>query len=138
MRPDDVFCKPAYASRKPVTALLLKVKVKKKSSEVLSYEVVGNISEEYRFTGLCDFQYLPTSRDECLYDKIVPRGLDTEWLKGESPYFLPPAAFSRVDTVQVCFRKSQSWNSNICITYFVLYCRISISLKYLQKKLAQM
>lgn len=101
MRPHDVFCKPAFATKWPVTALVLKIKFKKKKKEVTSCEVIGHVLEEYRFTSLCDFQYIPTSKTESLYDKVVPRELDLEWFKGDCPFFLHPAAFSRMDTVQV-------------------------------------
>lgn len=105
-RPDDCFCKPTYASRKQVVALVLKVKLKKSKKQkpqVISCQPIGCVTEEYKFCNLCDFQYLPTTKDECIYNMIVPKGLDVNWLSSESPYFLPPAAFSRVDTVQVSF-----------------------------------
>ncbi|KAL0273922.1 UNVERIFIED_CONTAM: hypothetical protein PYX00_006480 [Menopon gallinae] len=100
MRPDDVFCKPAFATKWPVTALVLKIKFKKKKKEIVSCDVIGHVTEEYRFTSLCDFQYIPTSKTESLYNKVVPRDLDLGWFKGECPFFLQPAAFSRMDTVQ--------------------------------------
>lgn len=61
------------------------------------------------FLDLCDFQFLPMSKKsdgsgemESIYEKLVPRGLPSmSWLQENSPLFLPPAAFSRMDTVQV-------------------------------------
>lgn len=60
------------------------------------------------FSDLCDFQYLPMApcKDDpktlkCIYDQIYPHNIPHySWLKNEVPYFLPPAAFSRMDTVQ--------------------------------------
>lgn len=38
---------------------------------------------------------------ECIYDMIYPANFPSySWLKKDVPYFLPPAAFSRMDTVQ--------------------------------------
>ncbi|XP_012153767.2 general transcription factor IIIC subunit l(2)37Cd isoform X2 [Megachile rotundata] len=70
--------------------------------------VLGKVNTEFRFTNLCDFQYLPMApcKDDpktlkCIYDQIYPHNiLHYSWLKNDVPYFLPPAAFSRMDTVQ--------------------------------------
>jgi general transcription factor 3C polypeptide 5 (transcription factor C subunit 1) len=59
---------------------------------------------------LCDFQYIPMNPEfgshgpaVCNYSSLVPIGLPTfSWLTGDAPYFLPPATFSRMDTMQVC------------------------------------
>jgi len=38
---------------------------------------------------------------ECIYSMIYPTGIPSySWLKNDVPYFLPPATFSRMDTVQ--------------------------------------
>lgn len=58
---------------------------------------------------LCDFQYItmnPEFGDHgpsvYKYNNLVPIGLPTSsWLAGDAPYFLPPATFSRMDTMQV-------------------------------------
>lgn len=58
---------------------------------------------------LCDFQYVTMNPQfgshgpaVCEYSNLVPTGLPkASWLTGEAPYFLPPAAFSRMDTMQV-------------------------------------
>ncbi|XP_063241517.1 general transcription factor 3C polypeptide 5 isoform X2 [Bacillus rossius redtenbacheri] len=117
-RPDDAYCKPTCGLLHHVSAVLLKVKVRKKqsqdpsSSEVPQYDctaiVVGQVSNVYRFTNLCDFQYLPMRRDEtsdgrnvCIYKELVPHGLPTsDWLYADAPQFLTPAAFSRMDNMQ--------------------------------------
>lgn len=59
-------------------------------------------------TGLCDFQYLPLVNSEdgqqqaCVYDQLVPQGMEgADWLNHAAPLFLPPAAFTRMDTPQV-------------------------------------
>lgn len=58
--------------------------------------------------GLCDFQFLPLvmSEDEmqqmCVYDQLVPQGMErADWLNQPAPLYLPPAAFTRMDTPQV-------------------------------------
>ena len=60
------------------------------------------------FSGLCDFQFLPLSVSEdglqqvCVYDQLVPQGMETaDWLNQPAPLYLPPAAFTRMDTPQV-------------------------------------
>uniref|UniRef100_A0A1B6FP34 General transcription factor 3C polypeptide 5 n=1 Tax=Cuerna arida TaxID=1464854 RepID=A0A1B6FP34_9HEMI len=108
-RPDDVYCRPACADRQKVTGLLLSVKVrrKKSSGEVVNVTptVVGKVNMAFKFTSLCDFQFLAmdkiNGKMECIYDQLVPRGLLTpQWFQDPAPYFLPPATFSRMDTVQ--------------------------------------
>ncbi|XP_058806576.1 general transcription factor 3C polypeptide 5 [Phymastichus coffea] len=79
-------------------------------------KVLGRVDTEFRFSNLCDFQYLPITKnkndptkDECIYDSIYPQGLPPySWLKEEVPYFLPPAAFSRMDNVQQYVPKSET------------------------------
>ena len=54
------------------------------------------------FLALCDFQYLPLKNDKLIYEQSVPKGLlDVSWLQGEAEIFLPPAAYSRIDSMQV-------------------------------------
>ena len=61
---------------------------------------------------LCDFQYIPMNPEfgshgpaVCNYSSLVPIGLPRfSWLTGDAPYFLPPATFSRMDTMQVHVR----------------------------------
>ncbi|XP_033606332.1 general transcription factor 3C polypeptide 5 isoform X1 [Cryptotermes secundus] len=73
-----------------------------------SIAVVGRIETAYRFRNLCDFQYVTMNPQfgshgpaVCEYSNLVPIGLPkASWLTGEAPYFLPPAAFSRMDTMQ--------------------------------------
>lgn len=75
--------------------------------ELPKLKVLGRVDTEFKFTNLCDFQYLPivknpvTNEEECIYDKIYPRDIPRyKWLDVEVPYFLPPAAFSRMVSVQ--------------------------------------
>lgn len=113
-RPDDIYCKPACGDRVKTNALLLKVKVLRKPNEndsdkrqVKSIEVVGRIQTLFKFKSKCDFQYLPMNMDEngkmrSIVHTLLPARLDEDnlkkWLEEPAEYFLPPAAFSRVDT----------------------------------------
>ena len=61
----------------------------------------------FSFVDLCDFQFLPimknkrTNEDECIYNKIYPVNIPPyRWLEEDVPYFLPPAAFSRMVSIQ--------------------------------------
>lgn len=110
-RPDDVFCKPACGDKHQTSAVLLKVKVRrKKTDETVSTKarVVGKVNSVFRFSNLCDFQYLPMHappndpmKMECIYKTLVPEGMTPlSWIQKPAMYFLPPAAFSRMDTVQ--------------------------------------
>lgn len=39
---------------------------------------------------------------ECIYKSLVPEGMaPLSWIHKPAMYFIPPAAFSRMDTVQV-------------------------------------
>ncbi|XP_076066865.1 general transcription factor IIIC subunit l(2)37Cd [Oratosquilla oratoria] len=121
-RPNDVYCKPTCGERHNSTALLIKVvrrrKKKKltspnpkaeeeepKPEESLHTTLMGVVHTTYRFNNMCDFQYVPVSvtedRAECFYDSLVPHGIvSSAWLNLPAPLFLPPAAFSRMDTPQ--------------------------------------
>ncbi|XP_069699295.1 general transcription factor 3C polypeptide 5 isoform X2 [Periplaneta americana] len=85
-----------------------------------SIVVMGRIETAYRFKNLCDFQYLtmnPEFGDHgqmvCKYDSLVPIGLPTaSWLAGSAPYFLPPATFSRMDTMQQYLYRKETGDSN--------------------------
>ncbi|EZA46895.1 hypothetical protein DMN91_005378 [Ooceraea biroi] len=76
--------------------------------ELPRLKVLGRVETEFKFTNLCDFQYVPMTQSrsdprklECIYSMIYPTGIPPyAWLKNDVPYFLPPAAFSRMDTVQ--------------------------------------
>ncbi|KAF7417727.1 hypothetical protein HZH68_000380 [Vespula germanica] len=84
--------------------------------ELPKLKILGRIDTEFQFTNLCDFQYLTMTKNEknpkvleCIYDKIYPTGIPSySWLKNEVPYFLPPAAFSRVDSVQQYVPKTET------------------------------
>ena len=118
-RPEDVFCKPTCGERQTDTSFLVKVKRKKlkagrvatkdKPAEKCDVNVVGVVSDCYKFNNLCDFQYLPmvynpddnTHTD--IYSKVYPGNdklVSTSWLDQEAPLFIPPAAFSRMDLPQ--------------------------------------
>ncbi|GAB1862390.1 General transcription factor 3C polypeptide 5 [Camponotus japonicus] len=76
--------------------------------ELPCLKILGRVETEFKFTNLCDFQYVPMTQSksdpkklECIYNLIYPIGIPPyAWLKNDVPYFLPPAAFSRMDTVQ--------------------------------------
>ncbi|XP_014223258.1 general transcription factor 3C polypeptide 5 [Trichogramma pretiosum] len=82
--------------------------------ELPKLKVLGKVDTEFRFTSLCDFQYLPITKnkenptvDECIYEKIYPVGLPPySWMTDDVPLFLPPAAFSRMDSIQQYSLKS--------------------------------
>ncbi|XP_033225218.1 general transcription factor 3C polypeptide 5 [Belonocnema kinseyi] len=78
-----------------------------KDYDLPKLKVLGRVDIEFRFTNLCDFQYLPimknpqTKKEECIYDNIYPVGIPPyRWLGEDVPYFLPPAAFSRMASIQ--------------------------------------
>ncbi|GLV42415.1 lethal (2) 37Cd [Carabus blaptoides fortunei] len=125
-RPDDLYCKPTCGDRNFTTALLIKVKVKRKSRDpstpcsskdadkpqTVTYttSVIGVVDTIYKFNNLCDFQYLPAhtkkgdpcgSKLENIYDRLRPSFLPTaSWLSEDNvPLFLTPPVFSRFDTV---------------------------------------
>jgi len=70
----------------------------------------------FSFLDLCDFQYVPMTQNrlnpkklECIYSLIYPTGIPLySWLKNDVPYFLPPAVFSRMDTVQQYIPKTET------------------------------
>ncbi|XP_011698841.1 PREDICTED: general transcription factor 3C polypeptide 5 isoform X2 [Wasmannia auropunctata] len=83
--------------------------------EVPHLKILGRIETEFKFTNLCDFQYVPMTQSrsdprklECIYDLIYPTGIPLySWLKNDVPYFLPPAVFSRMDTIQQYIPKTE-------------------------------
>ncbi|KOC65841.1 General transcription factor 3C polypeptide 5 [Habropoda laboriosa] len=86
-----------------------------KDYELPKLKVLGRVDTEFKFISLCDFQYLPMTQKkddpkklECIYDKIYPSHIPHyAWLRNDVPYFLPPAAFSRMDTVQQYVPKTE-------------------------------
>lgn len=78
----------------------------------LIYLLINNVSD------LCDFQYVPMTQNrsdnlECIYSSIYPTGIPSfSWLKNDVPYFLPPAAFSRMDTIQQYVPKCEADSSS--------------------------
>ncbi|XP_012220563.2 general transcription factor 3C polypeptide 5 [Linepithema humile] len=83
--------------------------------ELPSLKILGRVDTEFKFTNLCDFQYAPMTQSklnpkklECIYSSIYPTGIPSySWLKNDVPYFLPPAAFSRMDTIQQYIPKTE-------------------------------
>jgi len=123
-RPDDVFCKPTCGEKHVDTSILIRVKKKKlkpgrenitrannKPQEKFEVNVEGLVTDCYKFSNLCDFQYLPMvyrPRDNShidIYDQVYPGNeklVPSSWLTppSPSPLFVPPAAFSRMDLPQ--------------------------------------
>ncbi|XP_013411521.1 general transcription factor 3C polypeptide 5 [Lingula anatina] len=123
-RPDEFYCKPAYADRCDTTNLLLKVQKwrrKKKNGRTgkgmqgdkltgdrdVKYhsEVLGRVSTTYKFQSQADIQFLPMQKtDDGSYKSLIPDIMITkpvpssELLQKEGiPMFLPPQVFSRLD-----------------------------------------
>lgn len=72
--------------------------------------------------GICDFQFLPMmkvpdGRLEDISESLLPKRVDgdhlRQWLGSPASYFLPPAAFSRID--------SQSLNVVSFYKYYFYY-----------------
>ncbi len=67
-RPDDIFCKPTCGERTTEAAFLLSVKRMKRKRPDGSYEyklktnILGYVDCTFKFSNLCDFQYLPVER----------------------------------------------------------------------------
>ncbi len=133
-RPDDVFCKPTCGERVKQTAFLLKVKRMRRKRDSkkdgrqfkMKTEILGAVETTFKFSNLCDFQYLPVERsaeDGDAYKAVyrsahfANRLVDTSWLElnrsqeegggggqeqstSKTVSFLPPAAFSRMDQPQ--------------------------------------
>ena len=103
-RPDDVYCKPACGDKHQTSAVLLKVKVRRKkegdsdNAVVTETSVVGKVSSVFRFSNLCDFQYLPMhappndpSKMECIYKTLVPEGMaPLSWIHKPAMYYMQP------------------------------------------------
>jgi len=116
-RPDDVFCKPTCGEKVNQSSFLLRVKRKRlkagregsgKPATVLHSSIVGAVTDCYKFSNLCDFQYLAMAKREegaahsSIYSQVYSdrRLVSTSWLDKDAPLFLPPAAFSRMDLPQ--------------------------------------
>uniref|UniRef100_A0A240PMP5 Uncharacterized protein n=1 Tax=Anopheles atroparvus TaxID=41427 RepID=A0A240PMP5_ANOAO len=112
-RPECMYAKPVFGDAMNASAMALKIVVRRKKTnpeeaEVRSVRIAGAVRKMYKFGTMCDFQQLPAfrARDsgkvECVHDEIVPRGACiTNRLENpdELPFFLPPACFSRTDTI---------------------------------------
>ncbi|XP_053655427.2 general transcription factor 3C polypeptide 5 [Cherax quadricarinatus] len=80
---------------------------RREESTSIKTDLIGVVHTTYKFNSLCDFQYVPlVSMEEgqplmCVYDQLVPRGMEkADWLNQPAPLYLPPAAFTRMDTPQ--------------------------------------
>nr|CAB3251342.1 general transcription factor 3C polypeptide 5-like [Phallusia mammillata] len=113
-RPTDPSCKPLCADRVPGTSLLLRIckykRRKKDKSEEIKYEqsICGNVDVVYKFTSMCDYQFLSTTKNEetgeflNLTPYLKVQGLLKEGssLKRDAPLFIPPPIFTRLDNPQ--------------------------------------
>ncbi|KAL1124661.1 hypothetical protein AAG570_001285 [Ranatra chinensis] len=116
-RPDDIYCKPACGDRSKTNGILLKAKVLRKKNRmnseeeetiVKSIEIIGRATTTFKFKSSCDFQFLPmeigeNGKMESLRHTLIPSRVDGDhilkWLEEPCKYFLPPAAFSRIDSM---------------------------------------
>ncbi|XP_023324634.1 general transcription factor 3C polypeptide 5 [Eurytemora carolleeae] len=112
-RSEDVYCKPTCGERHQCSSFVVKVKrkklkkgVKDKPEYIHETKLVGLVDSCFRFSNLCDFQYLPMEKDEegklsSLYPKVFFQNLvSSDWIEKEAPLFIPPAVFSRMDAPQ--------------------------------------
>ena len=115
-RPDVPGAKPTSGELKAEKSLLIKVKKLKnlKTNETkIVHEVVGSVDGTYKFESFCDFQYLPMEKKEdsdsqyhSILDQVtLGRLITTQDIKTQASaenraLFLPPTAFSRMDTPQ--------------------------------------
>ncbi|XP_043279585.1 general transcription factor 3C polypeptide 5 [Venturia canescens] len=78
------------------------------SYQVPDAKVIGRVETEFDFQNLCDFQFLAIGKSvtdpkivEDIYESVYPTEIPVHrWLQKKVPYFLPPPAFSRIDSVQ--------------------------------------
>uniref|UniRef100_A0A0B6YA37 Transcription factor IIIC subunit 5 HTH domain-containing protein n=1 Tax=Arion vulgaris TaxID=1028688 RepID=A0A0B6YA37_9EUPU len=114
-RPNDPYCKPTIGSFTNTKNLLLKIRRRRKvvqdEPQDSSYkgdgfeyqiEVIGTVDKMYIFDKLCDFQYLPVTKEangkyKDILSIIRPNIKDdrTEYFSRNVPIFLPPISFSR-------------------------------------------
>lgn len=108
-RPEDPYCKSAYANRFSTSCLVLKVKKNTKNPEepcVVSIE--GTVTAVYKFRGMMDFQFLPMTKKEGeagyepILDQLLPKPVDsTDWLMQDAPVYILPQVFARLDNVSM-------------------------------------
>lgn len=90
-----------------------------------STRVIGRVDVTYKFKSFCDFQYLPMHYDGekmiNIHDTLVPHGLITpEWFDEPAEYFLPPATFSRMDTMQNYHYRQENADTEPCMTPYII------------------
>lgn len=135
-RPDDIYARPTYGDKQSEISFLLKVKVKRKKKSVSSPSLleentnaskdvicepsfIGRVETIFKFTNLCDFQYLPVAKTEDgamknIYRDLMPEDFPTsEWFQLPMSHFLPPAIYSRTDTIQSYFFRQEKPNGDI-------------------------
>ncbi|KAK4879873.1 hypothetical protein RN001_008019 [Aquatica leii] len=127
-RPDDIFCKPTWGDKDYSCRILVKINMRtprkqkasvSKSDEqdqpTFKYELIGLIPMTFKFTRLCDFQYLPllpiddsepeNPNTACrnIYEDIIPETLpDMKWFESMKsktmPFFFPPPVFAKFNS----------------------------------------
>lgn len=90
-----------------------------------STRVIGRIDVAYKFKSFCDFQYLPMHYNGekmiNIHDSLVPHGLITpEWFDEPAEYFLPPATFSRMDTMQNYHYRQESADTDASVAPYII------------------
>ncbi|XP_065300014.1 general transcription factor 3C polypeptide 5 [Dermacentor albipictus] len=108
-RPEDPYCKSAYANRFNASCLVLKVKKNRgNTDEPYTVSIEGTVTTVYKFRGMVDFQYLPMRKKadgtgyESLLDQLIPPPMSsTEWLMKDAPVFILPQVFSRLDNMSI-------------------------------------
>lgn len=128
-RPSNIYSKGMHADRIPSAGVLLRVKVKRRGSEVKTekVEVVGTSDSCYRFQNCCDFEMLPvikrtaesTAAAELIYDDLIPTVDDEkdEWLKRTdpvTPLFCVPETFCKYETISNRTLFKEERNQRIC------------------------
>ena len=128
-RPNALGCKPTCGE--PVDndkSLLLKAKLlqnSKTGETKIVHEVVGRVDTTYNFQGLCDFQFLPMSKNPNGSYKDITKQVDVPSVSvsreelctnsESTPVFLPPLAFSRTDQPQDYFFRKEVRDKKITL-----------------------
>ncbi|KAF5308795.1 hypothetical protein FQR65_LT06028 [Abscondita terminalis] len=118
-RPNDIFSKPAWGDKDYSCGILVKIMIQNRLEDpnqtTFKYELIGVIPMTFKFTRMCDFQYLPlmpkdSSEQENsntvshnIYEDIVPSKLpNMQWFElAESKtmqLFFPPPVFAKFNS----------------------------------------
>lgn len=107
-RPEDPYCKSAYANRFSTSCLVLKVKKNPYPEKSRSVTIEGTVAAVYKFRGMMDFQFLPMIKKEggtgydSILDQLLPTPVDsTDWLMQGAPVYILPQVFARLDNVSM-------------------------------------